>query len=121
VTGNNASGGSGQGGSGTAAGTGTNASTGLQEATIYDPNRKGTDGEQLNVAGRPGEGPSRVVGQGNLVDPVNAPLVPLAQAFPSYRQRASEALTRLDIPPSMRAVVRAYFDSLGQGSGGGDR
>jgi hypothetical protein len=112
VTANNASGGSGQGGTGTAAGTGTNASIGLQTATVYDPNRKGTDGDQLNVTGRPGNGQSQVVGQGNLTDPVNAPLVPLAQAFPRYREQASEALSRLDIPPSMRAVVRAYFDSL---------
>jgi hypothetical protein len=39
--------------------------------------------------------------------------VPLNRAYPYYRERASEALDTLDIPPSMRSLVRAYFDALG--------
>lgn len=112
VTGNNATTGSGQGGAGTAAGTGRNASVGVQSATVYDPAVRSTDGEQIDVQGSPGNGSGQVVGQGDLTDPANAPLVPLTQAFPRYQAQASEALSRLDIPPSMRAVVRTYFESL---------
>jgi hypothetical protein len=112
VTGNNAVTGGGQGGAGTAGGTGHNATVGVQTATVYDPATRSTEGEQLGVQGRSGSGSGQVIGQGDLTQPADAPLTPLVQAFPRYQVQASEALSRLDIPPAMRAVVRAYFESL---------
>ncbi len=62
------------------------------------PGGSGTTGETVDRV----EG---VTGRGNT-------RVPLRDAFPRYESQATAALDRLDIPLSMRALVRAYFDSL---------
>ncbi|HEV8639215.1 MAG TPA: hypothetical protein VG370_33830, partial [Chloroflexota bacterium] len=73
-----------------------------------------TDGEQINVGGKPGEGPDRTIGKGQGPTLSGATRVPLQQALPRYRSEATRALDILDIPPSLRALVRAYFESLAQ-------
>ena len=40
--------------------------------------------------------------------------VPLSDALPRYRAEATRALDTLDIPPSLRALIRAYFDALAE-------
>ena len=85
----------------------------LQEsATVYDP-AGGTDGEQLQAGTRPGEGRTETVGRGQGQTRVGPAVVPLAEVLPRYDAEATDALDRLAIPPSQRALVRAYFGSLG--------
>lgn len=110
--GTNAAGG--QGGTGRQSrvgGSGENASVGLARATVYDPIAEG-QGDQVGLGGIAGTGPDRVVGRGQGPTRGGAVRVPLERALPRYRAEATRALQALDIPPSMRALVRAYFESL---------
>lgn len=107
-----AGGAGGRGGPGTPNGSGHNASVGLQPATVYDP-VPGGDGEQINLGGRPGQGPTTAAGRGQGLNRVTGAQVPLERALPRYRSEATRALDSLNLPPSLRALVRAYFDSLG--------
>jgi hypothetical protein len=102
----------GRGGPGTPNGSGHNASVGLQSATVYDP-IAGGDGEQINLGGRPGQGPTTAAGRGQGQHRASGAQVPLERALPYYRAEATRALDSLNLPPSLRALVRAYFDSLG--------
>ncbi|MGH9183472.1 MAG: hypothetical protein ACRDZ9_06650, partial [Acidimicrobiales bacterium] len=115
VGGTNTRTGTGQGGPGTPGGTGRNPSGGIQvggDATIYDPEA----GDQLIVGGRPNAGGrSETVGRGDGPTRAGATRVPLADALPRYDAEATRALDRLAISPSLRALVRLYFDSLAQG------
>ncbi|MGH9021838.1 MAG: hypothetical protein ACRDV9_01840, partial [Acidimicrobiia bacterium] len=104
----------GQGGTGRRSrvgGSGENASVGLQRAMVYDPIAEG-QGDQVGLGGIAGAGPDRVVGRGQGPTRSGAVRVPLERALPRYRTEATRALQALDIPPSMRALVRAYFESL---------
>ncbi|HET9442902.1 MAG TPA: hypothetical protein VFO65_06235 [Acidimicrobiales bacterium] len=114
VGGSNARGGTGgRGGQGTAAGSGDNPSGGLGTATVYNPFTS-TDGEQLQAGGRRGEGPSQTVGRADGPTGTGSTRVPVRDVLPQYRAEASRALDHLDIPPSARGLVRAYFDSLAE-------
>jgi hypothetical protein len=112
VGGTNAPSGSGQGGPGKPDGTGNNPSVGLQAATVFDPPHEGTNGEQLNVTGQLGQGPSQAAGRGNGPSSRNQAQVPLAQVLPRYQAEATAALQRLGLPASQRALVEAYFAAL---------
>ena len=106
--------GSGRGGKGTANGSGDNASVGLQEgATVFDPDDGSTDGDQLIAEGDAADGRNETVGKGDGATRRGGRIVPLADAFPTYDAEATTALDRLQVPPSVRALVRAYFDGLG--------
>jgi hypothetical protein len=111
VGGSNASNGSGQGGVGTPNGSGNNPSGGLDtsgdEVTVFDP------GEQLDAGGTAtGNDPGQTVGQGSASSGQNGARVPVADVLGDYEERATRALERADIPPSLRDFVRAYFDNL---------
>ena len=41
--------------------------------------------------------------------------VPLSGALPAYAAQATTALDRLDLPPSVRDLVAAYFKALSDG------
>jgi hypothetical protein len=101
-----------RGGTGTPNGSGHNASVGLQSATVYDPIAGGS-GEQVNLGGQPGQGPTTAAGRGQGLNRVSGAQVPLERALPRYRAEATRALDSLNLPPSLRALVRAYFESLG--------
>ena len=106
--------GSGRGGKGTANGSGDNASVGLQEgATVFDPDDGSTDGDQLIAEGDAADGRNETMGKGDGATRRGGRIVPLADAFPTYDAEATTALDRLQVPPSVRALVRAYFDGLG--------
>ena len=106
--------GSGRGGKGTANGSGDNASVGLQEgATVFDPDDGSTDGDQLIAEGDAADGRNETVGKGDGATRRGGRIVPLADAFPTYDAEATTALDQLQVPPSVRALVRAYFDGLG--------
>ena len=115
MSGTNAATGSGQGGAGTPNGTGNNPSVGLQEATVFEPPPAGTPGDQLNTTGQLGDGPTQGAGRGNGPSTVHAGQVPLAQVLPRYQSEATAAVARLNLPPSQRALVQAYFSALAGG------
>ena len=102
----------GRGGPGTPNGSGHNASVGLQSATVYDP-IAGGNGEQINLGGQPGQGPTTAAGRGQGLHRASGAQVPLERALPHYRAEVTRALDTLNLAPSLRALVRAYFDSLG--------
>ena len=104
--------GSGQGGQGRPDGSGDNASVGLglDGAEVFDP---GAEGEQLDAGGDPtGRDPGETVGRSDTGSGTGASFVPLADVLADYENRATRTLERADIPPSVRALVRAYFDAL---------
>ena len=113
--GTNAAQGSGQGGPGTPDGTGDNPSVGLQTATVFDPPPATTAGQQLNVNGQQGEGPTQQAGKVDGPSQRNTAQVPLADVLPRYTAEATRALGQLNIPPSQRALVQSYFSSLAEG------
>jgi hypothetical protein len=85
---------------------------GLQEATVFDPAAQGTNGQQLNTTGQLGEGPTEAAGRGSAPSLRNDAVVPLAQVLPRYQAEATAAVARLNLPPSQRALVQAYFSAL---------
>ena len=111
--GTNAATGQGQGGPGTANGTGNNASVGLQQATVYDP-AEGTPGEQIQLGGRPGQGPTFSAGKGQGPSQGHRGPGP-ARAGPPPLPGRGHPGARLARPPTVApGLVRAYFDSLGE-------
>ena len=112
--------GAGQGGAGTPGGTGDGGGDGngdgstIEESTIAAPTATGTDGERIVVPGQSGEGPSETTGRANGATRTGAARVTVREALPSYRVEAGRALSRLQLSPSVRSVVRSYFDSLGE-------
>jgi hypothetical protein len=117
VGGTNAPTGQGQGGAGTPNGSGNNPSVDLTlgDVEIFDP---GTPGEQIDAGGRPtGNDPGQTTGQGDTTSRAGGAYVPVADVLADYQARATEALESTDIPPSLRALVRDYFDRLATGNG----
>jgi hypothetical protein len=107
------------GGAGTPNGTGHNASVDIQTAKVYSPITQG-NGEQLNTPGPLNGGPSGAQ-LGRTQGPVvqGQASVPLTSVIGQYQSEATRALDGLDLPPSSRALVRSYFDSLNADNGTG--
>lgn len=105
--------GSGTGGAGTPNGTGNNASVGLQEATIFAPSAQGAPGPQLNANGQIGEGPTQATaGRATGPNTASGGQVPLASVLAQSQAQATQAIDRLGLAPSQRALVQAYFAAL---------
>ena len=103
--------GTGQGGQGT--GTGHTDGPAGQEpgtATVFDPVLSG-DGETGTVGGGTG-GDSETVGTGAGATESGSRNVALSDALPQYTAEATQALDATAVPPSVRSLVLAYFDSL---------
>ena len=105
------------GGAGTPNGTGHNASVDVQTAKLYDPIAS-ANGEQLNATGKLGQGPSTQIGKSQGPVTQGRVGVPLTSVLGRYEAEATRALDGLDLPPSVRALVRAYFDSLNSDDNG---
>ena len=103
------------GGAGTPNGTGHNASVDIQKAKVFEP-ITGSDGQQLNATGKLGQGPSTQIGKTDGPVTQGRAGVPLTSVLARYQAEATRALDGLDLPPSVRALVRAYFDSLNSDS-----
>jgi hypothetical protein len=82
---------------------------------VYQAPPDGTAGDQLNATGQLGDGPTQAAGKGNGPSTVRAGQVPLAQVLPRYQAEATAAVARLNLPPSQRALVQAYFSALAGG------
>jgi hypothetical protein len=78
---------------------------------VYDPS--GAGGPELSTGGPVGAGPQGgTVGQGAGPNAAGPATTPLSDALGRYEPQATAALDRLDLPPSVRDLVRAYFDNL---------
>ncbi|MGH9243683.1 MAG: hypothetical protein ACRD29_05070, partial [Acidimicrobiales bacterium] len=116
VGGTNAPTGQGQGGVGNPDGSGFNPSVDLQfgDVEIFDP---GTPGDELDTGGTPtGTDPGETTGRGNTSSQAGGSYVPWGDVFSGYQRQATEALDRTSIPPSLRVLVREYFDRLATGN-----
>lgn len=105
----------GQGGQGTPDGSGHNPSTELATNNIFAPGPEGT-GEDSYVSGMQGEGPSETEGKGDGPTTLGDGFVPYQSVLGEYQAQATRALDQLDIAPSLRALVRAYFAGLAEES-----
>jgi hypothetical protein len=100
-SGNGSGGSGGQGSSGSGAGSGTGAQS---SERVYVP-APPAPGEQTNDPTPLGPGQ-------------NVPLTPYTQVIQQYQQTALEAAQQSLIPGSEQDLIRAYFSSLGEPSGG---
>ncbi|HHY83742.1 MAG TPA: hypothetical protein GX505_13845 [Clostridiales bacterium] len=110
---------SGQGGSGTTGSLNGNNQMGNENTQtvyerIYAPERLGDGGEITYVPGNPaGEGNVTVEegerGAGDL-----SGFIPYKDVFNEYRNEAMNSMDRRVLPPNIQAMVREYFDALGQ-------
>jgi hypothetical protein len=77
---------------------------------VFDPVAVGAD-DQVQVSGT-GEGEGRTVGRADGPTQDGVRRTPVADVLPAYTAQATEALDRAAVPPSVRDLVRAYFDAL---------
>jgi hypothetical protein len=82
---------------------------------VFSPPADATAGPQLNTPGQIGEGPTQAAGRGDAPSTLSAASVPLSSVLPHYQAAATQALDRLALPPSQRALVQAYFAALAAG------
>ena len=79
------------------------------DASVYVPGY--SEGDKLEAGGSgPGE-PGETVGQGNGPTGRGGSRVPLSELPQSYRDAMVAALERSDLPPTLRDVIQAYFES----------
>ncbi len=77
---------------------------------MFDP--VGGDGDDLNTGGTGSGQPGETVGRGNGATTAGQARTPLSQALGRYREQATRAIERADLPPSLRDLIQAYFDQL---------
>lgn len=101
---------SGQGGQGT--GTGHTNGTGTPDTdTIFDPVH-GTGGDTATVGGGTGNGQGGTIGKTNGQTNNGSSNVPVADVIDDYTRQATDAMNNPTVPPSVRALVLAYFNQL---------
>jgi hypothetical protein len=108
-----AGGASGQGGPGSVGpGAGDGYETEVQTSTVYDPIDRGVLSDLIRVGIDGGIGEGAVVGRGEAPTQTGQSVVPYAQVLPEYLNQAADALSALQLPPSMRGIVQSYFEHL---------
>ncbi len=100
----------GQGGKGTGTGH-TNGSGSPNTDTIFDPVH-GTGGETGTVGGGSGSGQGGTIGTTNGQTNNGSSNVPVADVIDDYTREATAAMNNPSVPPSVRALVLAYFNQL---------
>lgn len=114
-----------RGGTGDAGGQGGQGTVGsgsgdLEEArdvatsSVFDPIMEGSTTDQLQVGIDGGTGDGAIIGRGDVPTEAGQALVPYTQALPTYLADAADALAQLQLPPSLRDIVRNYFDRLAE-------
>jgi len=104
------SGNGGQGGQGTGTGH-TDGSGNPSTDTIYDPVRGG-NGETGTVGGGTGSGQGGTIGTTDGQTNSGSANVPVSDVLGDYAAQATEAMNNPTVPPSIRALVLAYFNQL---------
>jgi hypothetical protein len=84
------------------------------EGSLYDPPAFG-QGEQIDAGGGTGAGDGETVGAGDGQTRAGGTRVPVADVIGRYSRQATAALDRPGVPPSVRDVVREYFERLAGG------
>ena len=100
----------GQGGQGTGTGH-TDGSGGPDTDTIFDP-AHGTGGETGSVGGGSGNGQGGTIGSSDGQTNNGSANVPVSDVIDDYTQQATDAMNNPAVPPSIRALVLAYFNQL---------
>lgn len=104
---------SGQGGQGTVgSGTGEGYGTEVQTNSVYNPVDTGSVSDLLQVHIDGGSGEGAIIGRGEAPTQRGDSIVPYAQVLPEYLNEAADALSSLQLPPSMRGIVQTYFEQL---------
>ncbi len=113
-----------RGGDGTAAAIGGAGSVGaggelgeersVRTDTVFEPADVGGVSELLQVGLDGGQGDGPILGTADAPTELGEALVPFTQVLPTYLTDAADALERLELSPSMRSIVRTYFDLLAE-------
>lgn len=104
---------SGQGDQGSVgAGDGQDHGTDVETANVFTPLDEGSLSDLVQVDIEGGSGDGDVIGQADVPTARGESLVPYAQVLPEYLNQAADAMGELQLPPSMRGIVQAYFDLL---------
>jgi len=82
--------------------------------TVFEPADIGGVSDQLQVGVDGGVGDGAIVGRGEAPTELGDALVPYTQVLPTYLADAADALDQLELSPSLRSIVRSYFDLLAQ-------
>lgn len=94
------------------AGDGQDHGTEVETANVFTPLDEGAlaDLVQVDIEGGSGEGDT--IGLAEAPTARGDSIVPYAQVLPEYLNQAADSLGDLQLPPSMRGIVQAYFDLL---------
>ncbi len=79
---------------------------------FYEPVDPGLTSERIQVGIGDGAGSGDVTGTGDGPTDRGEALTPEAQLLARYVAEAHRSLSRMQLPPSMRGIVRTYFDRL---------
>jgi len=106
----------GQGGQGTVgSGSGDiDEARDVATSSVFDPIVEAASTDQLQVGIDGGTGDGAIIGQGDAPTEAGQALVPYTQDLPTYLADAADALAQLQLPPSLRDIVRSYFDHLAE-------
>lgn len=86
--------------------------TEVRTRTVYDPVDRGGLSDMIRVGIDGGIGEGAIIGRGDAPTQRGESVVPYAQVLPEYLNQAADALSALQLPPSMRGIVQTYFDHL---------
>lgn len=104
---------SGQGGQGNVGAAGTeDHGTEVETANVFSPLEDEALTELLQVGIEGGSPDGDIVGRADGPTARGDSVVPYAQVLPEYLNQAADALGQLELPPSMRSIVQAYFELL---------
>jgi hypothetical protein len=84
---------------------------------VFDPQEASGPTDEVNADPNRSSGESETVGKGNAPSTKSNGAVPLSSALPKYSERATAAVDQMQIPPSVRALVKAYFQRMAERTG----
>jgi hypothetical protein len=90
--------------------------TDVETASVFSPVEEGALSDLLQVGIDGGSGEGDVLGRADAPTTRGESVVPYAQVLPEYLNQAADALSELQLPPSMRGIVQNYFDLLAEES-----
>lgn len=103
----------GQGGAGApGAGSSQEGTSEVRAGRVFDPSGSASVSDQIQVGIGGGTGEGAVLGRADAPTERGDSIVPYSEVLPSYLSEAADALDSLTLPPSMRDIVRTYFDRL---------
>lgn len=83
-------------------------------SSVFQPILEGNTADQVQVGIDGGSGQGSIVGRADAPTQAGESLVPYTQNLPTYLAEAADALARMQLPPSLRDIVRNYFDLLAE-------